>query len=157
MGIGERNGITPLAGLIARLYTINPEQLQWQYRLPQLANLHQIVADKVGMAIPENHYIIGSAAFNHKAGIHAKAMLNNPKTYEAMNPSDFGLSRSFLINHKLMGCHAIANRASQLGLDFDSFQIQVITQKIKALADRQQLTLENVDEILRSTFSLQPS
>ncbi|MFP5270161.1 homocitrate synthase [Coleofasciculus sp.] len=157
LGIGERNGITPLAGFIARLYTVNPEQLQWKYRLPQLVALHQLVADKVGMAIPANHYIIGSAAFNHKAGVHAKAMLNNPQTYEAIDPSDFGLSRSFLINHKLTGRHAIANRASQLGLDFDLFQIQAITQTIKALADQQQLTLETVDEILRSTFSLQPS
>lgn len=152
LGIGERNGITPLAGLIARLYTINPEQLQWKYRLPQLAALHHLVADKVGMAIPANHYIIGSAAFNHKAGVHAKAMLNNPHTYESLDPSDFGLSRSFLINHKLTGRHAIANRASQLGLDFDPFQIQAITQRIKALADQQQLTLDMIDEILRSTF-----
>jgi len=155
LGIGERNGITPLAGLIARLYTLNPEQLQWKYRLPQLAALHQLVADKVGMAIPANHYIIGSAAFNHKAGVHAKAMLNNPQTYEAIDPNDFGLSRSFLINHKLTGRHAIANRASQLGLDFDPFQIQAITQTIKALADQQALTLETVDEILRSTFPMQ--
>ncbi|MEQ9238934.1 homocitrate synthase [Coleofasciculus sp. E2-BRE-01] len=157
LGIGERNGITPLAGLIARLYTVNPEQLQWKYRLPQLAALHQLVADKVGMAIPANHYIIGSAAFNHKAGVHAKAMLNNSQTYEAIDPSDFGLSRSFLINHKLTGRHAIANRASQLGLDFDPFQIQATTQTIKALADQQQLTLDTVDEILRSTFPMQQS
>ncbi|MEQ8757746.1 MAG: homocitrate synthase [Coleofasciculus sp. G1-WW12-02] len=157
LGIGERNGITPLAGFIARLYTVNPEQLQWKYRLPQLVALHQLVADKVGMAIPANHYIIGSAAFNHKAGVHAKAMLNNPQTYEAIDPSDFGLSRSFLINHKLTGRYAIANRANQLGLDFDLFQIQAITQTIKALADQQQLTIETVDEILRSTFPLQPS
>lgn len=157
LGIGERNGITPLSGLIARLYTVDPKQLQWKYRLPNLLALHQLVADKISMAIPANHYIIGSAAFNHKAGVHAKAMLNNPHTYEAIDPNDFGLSRSFLINHKLTGRHAIANRASQLGLDFDPFQIQAVTQTIKALADQQPLTLETVDEILRSTFPLEQS
>lgn len=155
LGIGERNGITPLAGLIARLYTLNPEQLNGKYRLHQLMDLHQLVADKVGIAIPFNHYIIGSAAFSHKAGIHTQAILNNPKTYEVINPSDFGLNRSFLINHKLTGKHAIANRATQLGLDFDLLQIQTITQQIKALADQQSLTMDKVDEILYSTFKVE--
>ena len=157
LGIGERNGITPLAGLIARLYTLNPEQLNCKYRLHQLRDLHQLVADKVGIPIPFNHYIIGSAAFSHKAGIHTQAILNNPKTYEVINPSDFGLSRSFLINHKLTGKHAIANRATQLGLDFDKFQIQTITQQIKALADEQSLSMDKIDEILYSTSKLEPS
>lgn len=157
LGIGERNGITPLAGLIARLYTVDPERLNRQYCLYQLGELHQLVADKVGITIPFNHYIIGEAAFSHKAGIHTKAILNNPSTYEVINPSDFGLTRSFLINHKLTGKHAIANRASQLGLDFDKFQIQTITQKIKALADQQHLTLDKVDEVLYSNFKVQHS
>ncbi len=52
LGIGERNGITPLAGLIARLYTLNPEQLNCKYCLHQLRDLHQLVADKVGIPIP---------------------------------------------------------------------------------------------------------
>jgi homocitrate synthase len=28
-----------------------------------------------------------------EAGIHAKAILNNPSTYEIINPQDFGMSR----------------------------------------------------------------
>ncbi|ARV58245.1 homocitrate synthase [Nostocales cyanobacterium HT-58-2] len=155
LGIGERNGITPLAGLIARLYTVDPETLKGKYCLHQLQKLHDLVADKVGITIPSNHYIIGSAAFSHKAGIHTQAILNNPNTYEVIDPSDFGLTRSFLINHKLTGKHAIANRASQLGLNFDKFQIQTITQRIKTLADQQHLTLDKVDEILYSAFKVQ--
>jgi homocitrate synthase len=150
LGIGERNGITPLAGLIARLYTIDPQQLNGKYSLHCLKELNQLVADKVGITIPFNHCIIGSAAFSHKAGIHTKAILNNPRTYEVVNPSDFGLTRSFSVNHKLTGKHAIANRARELGLEFDQFQIQIVTQKIKALADQKHLTLDEVDEVLHS-------
>jgi homocitrate synthase len=157
LGIGERNGITPLAGLIARLYTVDPELLNRKYSLLHLWELNQLVADRIGITIPFNHCIIGSAAFSHKAGIHTKAMLNNPSSYEVINPSDFGLTRSILINHKLTGKHAIADRASQLGLDFDKFQIQNITQEIKALADQQNLTLDTIDEILYSTFKVQYS
>ncbi|MGK7875897.1 MAG: homocitrate synthase [Xenococcaceae cyanobacterium] len=151
LGIGERNGITPLAGLIARLYSLEPQQLNRQYRLRRLRALYQLVAGKVGVTIPFNYYIIGSAAFNHKAGIHTKAMLNHSKTYEVLEPNDFGLTRSLLINHKLTGKHAIANRANQLGFNLEYSQIEVITQKIKALADQQHLTLDKVDEILHAT------
>jgi homocitrate synthase len=40
-----------------------------------------------------NNYITGFCAFTHKAGIHAKAILANPSTYEILNPADFGMSR----------------------------------------------------------------
>ncbi|NES70687.1 MAG: homocitrate synthase, partial [Okeania sp. SIO2D1] len=95
--------------------------------------------------------IVGEAAFNHKAGVHTKAVLNNSRTYEAINPTDFDLNRSILINHKLTGKNSIAHRALQLGLNLDNFQIQAITQTIKNLADRQKMTLENVDKILLSS------
>lgn len=150
LGIGERNGITPLAGLIARLYTLDPEGLRRKYNLSNLLRLHQIVADKAGIQIPFNHYIIGESAFTHKAGVHTKAILNNSKTYELIDPTDFGLNRSVLINHKLTGRHTVADRASQLGLHLDPTQIQMVTQHIKALADKKKLTLEDVDQILQS-------
>ena len=59
-------------------------------------------------------------------------------------------NRSILINHKLTGKHSITYRAHQLGLNIETFQIQAITQAIKSLADRNKVTLENVDEILFS-------
>ena len=39
------------------------------------------------------HVRRGYCAFTHKAGIHAKAILNNPSTYEILKPEDFGLTR----------------------------------------------------------------
>lgn len=150
LGIGERNGITPLAGLIARLYALDPEALRRKYNLNHLRRLHQVVADKVGIQIPFNHYIIGESAFTHKAGIHTKAILNNSKTYELIDPTDFGLNRSILINHKLTGRHTVAHRANQLGLNLNPTQIQFITQHIKGLADKHKLTLEDIDGILQS-------
>ncbi len=148
LGIGERNGITPLAGLIARLYTVDSQILHRKYRLKKLSAVHRLVAEKVGITIPYNHYIVGEAAFNHKAGIHTKAMLNHSKTYEIIDSQDFDLTRTLSINHKLTGKHAIAARARQLGLDLDNSQIQTIAKHIKALADRQDLSLDKVDELL---------
>ncbi|MEO1374138.1 MAG: homocitrate synthase [Cyanobacteria bacterium J06635_10] len=150
LGIGERNGITPLAGLIARLYALDAEGLRSKYNLTNLLNLHQVVAKKTGIEIPFNHYIVGEYAFTHKAGVHTKAILKNSNTYELISPVDFGLNRSVLINHKLTGSHAITHRVNQLGLNLDTNQIQVITQEIKLLAEQQNLTLDELDEILLS-------
>ena len=148
LGIGERNGITPLAGLIARMYTVDRDVLRQKYHLERLRELDQLVADKVGVAIPFNHYITGMTAFTHKAGIHAKAILNNPETYEILDPHDFGLTRYISIGHKLTGWNAVKFRAEQLRLHLDEDQLRAVTRHIKALADHKTLALADVDQIL---------
>jgi homocitrate synthase len=148
LGIGERNGITPLSGLIARLYTLNPDLVRRKYQLPLLKHLDQLVAQKVGVTIPFNHYITGKSAFSHKAGIHLKALLKNSKTYEILDPQDFDLTRRLEVAHRLTGWHAIQERADQLGLDLPETQLRAATQYIKALADHRQLSLADVDVIL---------
>jgi len=148
LGIGERNGITSLGGLVARMYTYDRETTRRKYRLEQLRDVELLVSDMVGVDIPFNNPITGFSAFTHKAGIHAKAILNAPETYEALNPEDFGLTRYLSIAHKLTGWNAVKARAEQLGLELDDRQIKSLTRHIKALADERALTLDDVDELL---------
>ncbi len=149
LGIGERNGITSLGGLIARLYSINPALVQ-KYKLPMLVEMDQLIAEMVGVDIPFNNYITGFSAFTHKAGIHAKAILNNPSTYEVLRPEDFGLKRYINIAHRLTGWNAVKFRADQLGLNLSDQQIKHITSEIKLLSDQHPLTLDDVDSLLRN-------
>ncbi|MFN8473939.1 MAG: homocitrate synthase [Anaerolineae bacterium] len=149
LGIGERNGITPLGGFVARMYTLDRAAVRGKYRLDMLHDLDAMVADMVGIGIPFNNYVTGITAFTHKAGIHAKAILNNPETYEALDPTDFGLTRYVSIAHRLTGWNAIKDRAEQLGLDLTDDQIKVVTGHIKALADEKPLELNDVDDVLR--------
>ncbi|MGQ9683941.1 MAG: homocitrate synthase [Anaerolineae bacterium] len=149
LGIGERNGITPLGGLIARLYTVDRELVR-KYNLAALRDLENLVAGIVGIDIPFNNYITGITAFTHKAGIHAKAVLNNPETYEILDPHDFGLTRYVSIAHRLTGWNAIKARAEQLNLNLTDQQLREATNHIKALADQKPLALEDVDAILRA-------
>ena len=150
LGLGERNGITPLGGLIARLYTINRDYVS-KYNLRLLAQLDQLIADVCGLTIPFNNYITGSSAFIHKAGIHAKAVLADPKSYEAINPEDFGVTREIAIGHRLTGWNAVRSRAHALGLSLDDAAIQNITRIIKERADVQPMSLEEVDALLRES------
>ena len=148
LGIGERNGITPLGGFIARMYTHNRQLVKSKYRLDRLRKLDEMVGEMVGVAVPFNNYITGVTAFTHKAGIHAKAILNNPETYEALDPRDFGLTRYISIAHKLTGWNAVKDRAEQLGLSLTDDQVKAVTAHIKSLADHKPIDLEDVDELL---------
>jgi homocitrate synthase len=147
LGIGERNGITPLGGLIARLYTLKRSYVE-KYNLRLLPQLDQMIADQCGIEIPFSNYITGASAFIHKAGIHAKAVLADPGTYEILKPEDFGLSREIAIGHRLTGWNSIRQRAQKLGLGLDDSTLREITQEIKRLADVKSLSLNEVDELL---------
>ena len=148
LGIGERNGIASLGGLVARLYA-QDHGLVSKYNLPLIRDLDDMVAEMVGVDIPFNNYITGITAFTHKAGIHAKAVLNNPETYEILAPQDFGLTRYISIAHRLTGWNAIKDRAEQLGLQIPEHELKAATQHIKALADEKPIGLDDVDAVLR--------
>jgi homocitrate synthase len=150
LGIGERNGITSLGGLVARMYAHNPQQVRAKYNLPLLREIDNFVAGLVDVDVPFNNYITGFTAFTHKAGIHAKAILNNPSTYEILDPADFGLSRYIHVAHRLTGWNAIKERAEQLQLNLSDEQVKQVTAQIKALADQKRLTLDDVDFLLRA-------
>merc|ERR1719337_24035 len=66
------------------------EYVMGKYKLHKLKDIEELVAQAVEVNIPFNNPITGFCAFTHKAGIHAKAILNNPSTYEIINPADFG-------------------------------------------------------------------
>ena len=139
LGIGERNGITPLGGLIARLYATDPA-LTAAYDLPGLRHLDALVAETVGVPIPFNNYLTGSAAFTHKAGVHTKAVLADPRTYEIIDPAIFGVERTIAVAHALTGRAAIAARARTLGLTFDAATLRAVTAAVKRRADAAPLT-----------------
>lgn len=147
LGIGERNGITSLSGLIARLYA-DDASLVAKYNLTLLHNIDHIVAQLVNIDVPFNHPITGFTAFTHKAGIHAKAVLNNPETYEILRPEDFGLNRYIHVAHRLTGWNAIKHRVQQLNLALNDGQIRALTQQIKATADQGSLTLDDIDSLI---------
>lgn len=155
LGIGERNGITPLGGLIARLYTLNRAYVD-KYTLPLLPRIDQMIADICNLDIPFNNYITGSSAFIHKAGIHAKAVLADPQTYEAINPADFGLNREIAIGHHLTGWNGVRHRAQTLGLNLSDDALRTITRTIKAQADDSVLSSSEIDALLYEAAGTKP-
>lgn len=148
LGIGERNGITPMGALVGRLYTYDKSLVE-KYDLLLLAEIERLVAARLGIAIPFNTPITGELAFHHKAGVHTKAVLQNPTTYEAIDPDDFGMARIIDVAHRLVGRNAIRDRAAGLGIELAEDGLRRATSQVKAMADEQPISMQDVDHILR--------
>jgi len=149
LGIGERNGITPLGGFVARMYADDPAAIKKKYDLRKLKDLDEMVASMVSIEIPYNNFVTGKYAFHHKAGMHTKAIYVNPNSYEILDPADFGLERTINIAHRLTGYNAVGHRAEQLGLTFGKTELREITRRIKAMADSGPLSMDQLDSVLR--------
>jgi homocitrate synthase len=150
LGIGERNGITPLGGFMARMIVADREYVMGKYKLEKLKDIEELVAESVAVNIPFNNYITGFCAFTHKAGIHAKAILNNPSTYEIINPADFGMSRYIHVASRLTGWNSIKARANQLNIHMTDQEYKDCTSKVKALGDIRPLAIDDADSIIRA-------
>ena len=135
------------------MYAYDADLIRSRYNLPMLREVENYVAGLVMVDVPFNNYITGFTAFTHKAGIHAKAILNNPSTYEILKPEDFGLTRYIHVAHRLTGWNAIKERAEQLELHLSDDEIKNVTSQIKSLADEKRLTLDDVDVLLRQYHS----
>ncbi|KFY89208.1 hypothetical protein V500_05870 [Pseudogymnoascus sp. VKM F-4518 (FW-2643)] len=150
LGIGERNGITPLGGFLARMIVEDRDYVLSKYKLQKLKEIEDMVAEAVEVNIPFNNYVTGFCSFTHKAGIHAKAILNNPSTYEILNPADFGMTRYVHFASRITGWNAIKSRVEQLGLKMTDDQVKALTAKIKELADIRPLAIDDTDAVIRS-------
>ena len=121
LGIGERNGIASLGGMVAEM---------------------------VGIPIPFSAPISSPYAFHHKAGMHTNAVLNDPRSYEVLDPAAFGRARTVAVAHRLVGWHAVAERARELGIHLSETIARRAAARIKAFGDEHELDGAIVDDII---------
>jgi homocitrate synthase len=150
LGIGERNGITSLGGLMARMIAADRDYVKSKYKLEMIKEIEELVAEAVAVNIPFNNPITGFCAFTHKAGIHAKAILANPSTYEIIDPADFGISRYIHFASRLTGWNAIKSRAQQLNIEMTDAQYKECTAAIKRLADIRPIAIDDADSVIHA-------
>ena len=60
LGIGERNGITPLGGLLACLMGVDRNYILSKYKIDKLGYIENLVAQAVSVEIPFNNFNISS-------------------------------------------------------------------------------------------------
>ncbi|CVL07031.1 related to homocitrate synthase, mitochondrial precursor [Fusarium proliferatum] len=135
---------------MSRMMPASREYLLSKYKLNELKKIEAFVAECVEINVPFNNPITGVCALTHKAGIHAKAILNDPSTYEILKPEDFGLSRYVHFTSSLTGWNAIKSRVDQLCLKMTDAQVKECTAKLESMADLKVMTLDESDALIRS-------
>ena len=130
-GLGERVGITPTQVIaVALRYHMSIEAAD----LSKLAEVSEMVERFSGIKLQPNYPVTGRYAFMHKSGVHVAGIINNPSTYEFIDPSLLGRERGFTID-KYTGKHALANRLSTLGVKCSGIQLDMLMERIKSNPD----------------------
>lgn len=127
-GLGERTGITPLAPLtvaLTRLYNVDKD-----WNLKALPKISRKVEKYSGLYNSEQAPIVGDYAFSHKAGVHTKAVIEDPETYEAIPPEIVNQQRNIIID-KYTGKTAVKNRLEKMGIELEEKQLNKIVHKVK--------------------------
>ncbi|WP_339950170.1 citramalate synthase [uncultured Albimonas sp.] len=97
-GLGERCGNANLTSLIPTLLLKKPYAEAYETRLkredlPKLTRVSRMLDDILNRTPNRHAPYVGEAAFTHKAGLHASAILKDPSTYEHVPPEVVGNER----------------------------------------------------------------
>ena len=133
-GFGERCGNANLCSIIPNLTLKLGYETVPRENLKKLKEISNFVADLVNLPVPKNMPYVGDSAFAHKGGVHASAVLKNPKLYEHINPEEVGNRRKILVSD-LAGKSNIIYKARELGIEIDEKdpRITELVQEIKRL------------------------
>jgi 2-isopropylmalate synthase len=141
-GIGERAGNASLEEIAMSLFTRKQFfGLESNINLSEIFPSSQLVSRVTGISVQRNKAIVGENAFSHEAGIHQHGLLANAQTYEIMNPELIG-KKSRLVLGKHSGKHATFSVLQQMGFSLTEEQLSQVTARIKQLADKQKIVLE---------------
>ena len=131
-GYGERTGNADLCTLLPNLSlkmghdTINLESLK---KLTPIAN-H--IAELVNVSIDSRHPYIGSAAFTHKAGLHASGMAKDSSLYEHIEASSVGNFTRTTVS-ELAGRASVITKANEFGLEFSNEDAKKLINEVQNL------------------------
>jgi 2-isopropylmalate synthase len=132
-GLGERAGNASLEEFVMALQCLYKKEHNINTKL--LYETSKSVSNIMGIAVQANKAIIGENAFGHESGIHTHGILNNPLTYEPIDPEMVGRKR-WLQAGKHAGAHGIRAMLEDFGIECTDEQLHKIVEKQKNLADK---------------------
>lgn len=132
-GWGERAGNVPLEQIVMALQYLYGIDLGID--TTKLKELSEKVARYAGIDVPLTQPFVGDNAFAHESGIHVSAVLNNPRTYEPIDPDIVGNRRRIIIG-KHSGKRILKLKLRELGIDMDGEEVEELLRMIKVEGER---------------------
>lgn len=128
-GLGERAGNAPLEEIVMSLkHLLNMNVTQ---KTEKLREICEYVSSASNRLLPPWKAIVGSNIFTHESGIHIDGAMKNPKTYEAFDPEEVGLSRHFVIG-KHSGTAGIKKKLGEYGISIEDGEAQDVLIRVRS-------------------------
>ena len=146
-GLGERCGLPPLAEVVTSL--VNLYKVNGDWDLGMIPELTELVTSFSKLESTDNQPIVGKNAFSHKAGLHVKAVVKDPKSYEAISPESLNRKRTLVID-KYTGRAAIENKFKSLGFAYKKHDVTAVLNMIKSRPEKVDWTNEELISHIKS-------
>jgi 2-isopropylmalate synthase len=144
LGIGERAGNVSMEEVVMALYALYGLKTNIKYNF--LYETAKMLERMTGFEISPNFPLVGSNAFKHESGIHAHAVIMNPRTYEPLTPELIGVPRTDKLSDiieksisigKHAGGHSLGAKLEEFGFtNLSKSQFTEIRDEIKEIGDK---------------------
>ncbi|WP_117213166.1 citramalate synthase [Allorhizocola rhizosphaerae] len=136
-GYGERPGNADIFAVVANLQLKLGMQVLPDGCLEQMAHVSHAIAEIANIAPDTHQAYVGSAAFAHKAGLHASAIKVDPALYNHIDPALVGNGMTILVT-EMAGRASIELKSRELGLDLAGHPdtVSKVVDRVKTLEAR---------------------
>lgn len=143
LGMGERAGNASFEQVASSLYALYGATTSIHYK--EMYKTSKLIERLSGLKIPVQFPMVGKNAFRHESGIHAHAVIQNPRTYEPLTPELIGYPRSDDIDDiisqsitigKHTGGHSLKAKLDELGIEYTREQFNQVMARVKELGDK---------------------
>ncbi|MEX2518552.1 MAG: citramalate synthase [Paracoccaceae bacterium] len=141
-GLGERCGNTNLVSIIPTLLLKEPWASRYEIgvapeKLVGLTALSRMLDELLNRAPDRQAPYVGAAAFAHKAGLHASAIVKDPTTYEHVPPEAVGNVRVIPMSNQA-GRANLLRRLSEAGIEVaaDDRRLGALLRDVKEKEDQ---------------------
>ena len=138
-GIGERAGNTSLEEVVAILKTKKIAETNINTNL--IGETSRLVSRYTNIEPSPNKAVVGRNAFAHEAGIHQAGVIKDSKTYETMDPADFGVESVITFGPR-SGRRALKAKYESLGIKLSDEEFERAAETFFSISDR----LKEVDD-----------
>ena len=131
-GYGERCGNANLVTVIPNLQLKLGHRCVPDEQLARLTEAAHFFDEILNFTPNPNQPYVGHNAFAHKGGMHVAGVLQEPATFEHLDPALVGNARELLVS-ELSGRGTVRAQAEAAGLDVDDATTARVIERVKAL------------------------
>jgi 2-isopropylmalate synthase len=131
-GIGERAGNASLEEVVAILREKGMGETGINTRM--IGETSRMVSRYTGIVPQPNKAIVGRNAFAHEAGIHQDGVIKDAKTYETMDPADYGVESVITFGPR-SGRNALKAKFRSMGIELTDELLQKAAETFTSIAD----------------------